>query len=100
MRKEAKRSGFISLGDAIGQFAKENHLQGMLQSAKISELFRSLLPESSRALIGKVDFSNGILRAQVKSPSLRNDLHFASSSLCDMMNEKLEAPLVKKIVLY
>jgi hypothetical protein len=100
MRRDTKRSGIVSLGDAIGQFAKENHLQGMLQSAKVAECFRGILPETSRNLIGKVDFSNGIIRAQINSSSLRNDLQLASASLADMLNERLEAGLVKKIVLY
>jgi len=89
----------ISLSDAIGKFAKENQLDKKLESLRVAELFVSSLPESARRLVTRVDFSNGILRAQVESASLRQNLQMASASLCDIINEKLDATIVRKIML-
>ena len=99
-RLDNRRSAFISLGDALGKFSKENHLDIKLQSAKVSEMFRTMLPESSKGYLGKIDFSNGILRAQINSAPLRSDLQLAAAALTDMLNEKLNATIVQKIVLY
>lgn len=89
----------ISMSDALGIFAKENKLDKKLEAIRVGEVFVSSIPESSRKYIQKVDFSNGILRAQIESASLRQNLQMASSSLCDIMNEKLNATIVHKILL-
>lgn len=89
----------LSLSDALSMFAKESKIDKKLESIKISELFISSIPESSRKHIQKVDFSNGIITVKVDSPSLRQNLHMASFSLCDIINEKLEATIVHKILL-
>ncbi|MCO5233482.1 MAG: DUF721 domain-containing protein [Chitinophagales bacterium] len=100
-RKEAdiRYSKNISLMDALNLFVKENHLDKKLESVKVSEVFVNSIPSSSRKYIKKVDFSNGILRAQIESASLRQNLQMASSSLCELMNEKLGMNIVQKILL-
>lgn len=99
-RSDYRYGNFISLGDAIGKFSKDHQLDGKLRSARVCDQFRNLLPEKSRTQVGKVDFSNGIVRAQISSAPLRKDLQMASASLCDLLNEKMEETLVHKIVLY
>lgn len=89
----------ISLSDALSVFAKENKLDKKFEALKISELFMNCIPESSRKHILKVDYSNSIISVKVDSASLRQNLHMASSSLCDIINEKLDATIVHKILL-
>lgn len=89
----------ISLSDALGLFAKENKLDKKLEAIKVAEVFVNSIPESSRKYIQKVDFSNGILRAQVESASLRQNLQMAAGSLCDIINERLDSTIVHKILL-
>ncbi|MCO5230284.1 MAG: hypothetical protein M9958_03915 [Chitinophagales bacterium] len=88
----------ISFMEALQAFTKENHLDKKLESVKVSEAFVNSIPASSRKYIQKVDFSNGIIRAQIESASLRQNLQMASASLCDIINEKLEMNIVQKIL--
>jgi hypothetical protein len=90
----------VSLAEAIGSFARENRISGKLAAAHVVNAFMSLLPESNRSAIQKADFSNGILRVTVGSPALRNDLQMATASIMDMINERMEADIVKKIILF
>lgn len=89
----------ITMSDALNMFTKENHLDKKLESVKITEVFVSSIPESSRKYIQSVNFSNGIIRAQIESASLRQNLNMASDSLCDIINEKLNQTIVHKILL-
>lgn len=87
------------MSDALDIFTKENKLDKKLESVRIAEVFVSSIPESSRKYIQSVNFSNGIIRAQIESASLRQNLSMASDSLCDIMNEKLNQTIVQKILL-
>lgn len=98
-RFDSRMGNFVSLGDALSSFAKENQLTNKLQSVNVVEHFISLLPEVQRPYIDKADFSNGILRAFISSAPLRKDLQMVAPSMCDMINEKMEATIVRKIVL-
>jgi hypothetical protein len=89
----------ITMSDALDIFTKENNLDKKLESVKIAEVFVSSIPESSRKYIVSVNYSNGIIRAQIESASLRQNLSMASDSLCDIMNEKLNQTIVHKILL-
>lgn len=90
----------VSLAEAIGSFARENQLSGKLASAHVVNAFMSILPESNRSAVQKVDFSNSILRVTVSSPALRNDLQMATASIMDMINERMQSDSVKRIILF
>ena len=87
------------MSDALNMFTKENHLDKKLESVRIAEVFVSSIPESSRKYIQSVNYSNGIIRAQIESASLRQNLSMAANSLCDIINEKLHQTIVHKILL-
>ena len=89
----------ITMSDALNMFTKENHLDKKLESIRIAEVFVSSIPESSRKYIQSVNYSNGIIRAQSESASLRQNLSMAANSLCDIINEKLTQTIVHKILL-
>lgn len=89
----------VSLGDMLKIFTKENRLDKKMESIQVEDAFVSSIPASSRKYIVQVKFSNGILNAKVDSASLRQNLHMASSSLCDIINEKLGSTIVHKILL-
>lgn len=96
---DSRNSKNITMSDALNMFTKENNLDKKLESIRIAETFVSSLPESSRKYIKSVNYSNGIIRAQIESASLRQNLTMASSSLCDIINEKLEQTIIHKILL-
>jgi hypothetical protein len=89
----------ITMSDALNMFTKENHLDKKLESVRIAEVFVSSIPESSRKYIQSVNYSNGIIQAQIESASLRQNLSMAANSLCDIINEKLNQTIVHKILL-
>ncbi|HUH73751.1 MAG TPA: DciA family protein [Chitinophagales bacterium] len=101
-KRKSSEQGYsknISMSDALNMFTKENKLDKKLESVRIVETFVSSIPESSRQYIKSVNFSNGIIRAEIESASLRQNLSMASDSLCDIINEKLDQTIVHKILL-
>lgn len=97
--RNIRHNSNISLGDALSAFSKENKLDKRFESIRVEEAFIESVPESFRKYIGKMSFGNGILTVYVSSASFRQNLQMASSSLCDIINEKLKATIVHKILL-
>lgn len=97
--RNIRNNSNISLGDALSAFSRENRLDKRFEAIKVEEAFVQSIPQSSRKYIGKTSFGNGILTVYISSASLRQNLQMASSSLCDIINEKLEATIVHKILL-
>jgi len=96
-----KRTAIRSIGDLLGDFVQESHLEGGLLQVRVYEAWDSLV-------IGRVElrdhtsrrtFNDGVLTCRMRSSVVRAHLQPHADALRDSLNRTLGGEYVKQVKL-
>ena len=88
-----------SIKDLMQTVLQENKLQKGMDLMAIKEAWANLMGSGVVSYTQEVQFKNGTLIVKLTSSVLREELSYGKVKIINLMNEKLEKVLIKKIKL-
>lgn len=96
----AKRNNaHLPLGDLLGNFIKENHLQPGMDRVDAREAWTQLMGNGVNNYTSAVELRGDTLYVSLTSSVLREELSLGKTKIIAMINEELGREVVKKLVL-
>lgn len=89
----------LSMGEALEDFIKENHLQKGIDKIEVRTAWKKLMGNGVDNYTTAIDLRGDTLFVSLSSSVLRQELSLGKSKIATMLNEELGKELVKKIVL-
>ena len=89
----------MSLSDALKEFVDENKLQKGLDKIDVQDAWVKLMGNGVNNYTTSVQLRNSTLYVQLSSSVLREELSYGKEKIINLLNESLEKPLIKKLVL-
>lgn len=94
-----RKSNQQSIGEALQQFLKENHIDKKLHQADILGKWELLVGKLFAKHTKNVFFMGTKLVVELDSPALRNELNMQRTTLISKINELADSALVTEIIL-
>lgn len=94
-----RKNDNLSMGEALGEFIRENKLQKGMDKVEVRDAWRSLMGNGVNNYTSAIELRGEVLYVGLTSSVLREELSLGKSKIISMINEELGRPLVKKIVL-
>ena len=96
----AKRnSEHISIADALKEFVETNNLETGLNKVNVADAWRDLMGNGVNNYTTDIKLEHDTLYVQLSSSVLREELSYGKQKIIDMLNESLEKPIIKKLIL-
>ena len=89
--------GSQSIGQAIMDFLRENHLEQPLLERKVVTLWAELMGPTVAGLTRSVDVQNGVLKVKLSSSALRQQLFECRFELVKKFNEAVGAAVIRDV---
>ena len=89
----------IKIDRLIKSYIKENNLENGLENIEVANLWYKIMKNGVANYTTDVTLKNGILHIKLKSSVLREELSYGKEKIINLLNEKLEKDLIKKIIL-
>ncbi len=89
-----------AIGDIIGDFLKEEGLEGQLLERRAVDAWDDIAGPAVAARTKKKFMKNQTLFVEIDSPALRSDLFMRRKSLVESLNAKVGSRVVKNIKFY
>lgn len=89
--------GTQSIGQAIVDFLRENHLEQPLLERKVVTLWAELMGSTVAGLTRSVDVQNGVLKVKLSSSALRQQLFECRFELVKKFNEAVGAAVIRDV---
>lgn len=94
-----KRFNDLSLGEAIREFLSTYHLDEKLQERKVLESWETLMGKMVSKHTTDLYIRNKKLYVKVDSAALRNELSYARTTICDVLNKEAQAEVITDVVI-
>ncbi len=94
-----RKNEHLNLGEALGEFIKENRLQKGIDKVNARQAWVKLMGNGVNNYTTEVELRNSTLYVSLSSSVLREELSMGRSKIIVMINEELGKELVKKLVL-
>ena len=88
----------VNINDAIKDFVEKSGFVNKFDEATIVNIWKTVMGNSIANRTRKIYLSDGVLHILVDSGPLRNKLFYDQQKVMDLLNEKLEKPIVQKVV--
>ena len=94
-----QRKNEQSIGEILRQYLKMTQLENMVFEGRIAEVWQEALGDQVTLMTDRVHLEGGVLYVSLKSPSLRNDLLMQRTRIRQALNGKLQAEIIKSVVI-
>lgn len=88
-----------TIGEILNQFLKASQLENRIFEDRLAAIWQETLGDAITAETDRIHLQNGLLFIDLRSPSLRNELLMRRTAIMHLLNEKLEAEIIKQIVI-
>lgn len=88
-----------SIGEILRQYLKITQLDNMVFEDRIAALWQDVLGEAVTRETDRIFLQNGYLFVNLKSPALKTELMMRRTAIARALNEKLEAEVIKTVVI-
>ena len=89
----------LSMADAIQQFVSKSKLKNGLASVQIEDLWKEIMGVTISKYTDKIQLVNETLYVTTSVAALKNELLYQRDVIKTQLNEKLEKPLIKNVVI-
>lgn len=89
----------MSLGDALKEFVDANKLQKGLDKIDVQDAWKNLMGNGVNSYTTAIQLKNNTLYVQLSSSVLREELSYGKEKIINLLNESLEKPIIKKLIL-
>lgn len=93
------RSNTISLADAISGFIQDHGLRDQYLQTKVTSMWSSWVGSLISKHTTDLYLKDQVLHVYIDSAPLKHELTIAKSKLCDLINEKVDAQVVKDVII-
>ena len=97
--KNKKRSDKLSMKDAIHEFIDENSLRSGLDKVEVKRIWKEVMGKGVSNYTTAVVLMDDVLHVELSSSVLREELSYGKAKIITMLNDQLDRPLIKKLVL-
>ena len=94
-----RNTEFVSIKDLMQNVLQENKLQKGIDLIAIKEAWSSVMGNGVVSYTQDVQFKNGTLVVKLLSSVLREELSYGKNKIVDLLNKKLNKPLIKNVKL-
>lgn len=107
MTQDMQRTDAKPISALIKDFVRDNHLQEGLLRSRVSDAWDEVVkevtagvypPEKAVSLTSRKFFKDGVLSVKINSSIVRMQFQMSAASLLKKINEKLDRPVVTKIL--
>ena len=88
-----------ALGDVLKQFIDSHRLQKGLDKVEVVDAWNKVMGEAISKYTTQVILERDTLYVQLSSSVLREELSYGRDKIIQLLNEHLDKPLIKKLVL-
>ncbi len=88
-----------TIGEILNQFLKASQLENRIFEDRLAAIWQETLGDAVAAETDRIHLQNGLLFIVLRSPSLRNELFMRRTAIMHLLNEKLEAEIIKQVVI-
>lgn len=88
-----------TIGEILNQFLKASQLENRIFEDRLAAIWQETLGDAITAETDRIHLQNGLLFIDLRSPSLRNELLMRRTAIMHLLNEKLEAEIIKQVVI-
>lgn len=88
-----------TIADLLKQVYERMDMVDAVQELQVRQAYYGAVGDLIGRLTKEVHFANGELRVKLLSAALRNELGYKKQDLIDRINQLLNVPAVKKIIL-
>ena len=94
-----RKNDNLSMGEALGEFIRENRLQGGMDKVEVRDAWKNLMGNGVNNYTTAIELRGDALYVALSSSVLREELSLGKSKIITMLNEELGRALVKKLIL-
>ncbi len=94
-----RNTEFLPIKDLMPNVLQENKLQKGMDLMAIKEAWSSVMGNGVVSYTQDVQFKNGTLVVKLLSSVLREELSYGKNKIVDLLNKKLNKPLIKNVKL-
>ena len=88
-----------ALGDVLKQFIDSHRLQKGLDKVEVVDAWNKVMGEAISKYTTQVILERDTLYVQLSSSVLREELSYGRDKIIQLLNDHLDKPLIKKLVL-
>lgn len=88
-----------NIGNVLGQFIKENHLEKGIDNVRIKEIWEQSMGKGIMNYTDAITLRDYTLYVSLTSAVVREELSYGKTKIIEMLNEALGKEVVKKLVL-
>ena len=88
-----------ALGDVLKQFIDSHRLQKGLDKVEVVDAWNKVMGEAISKYTTQVILERDTLHVQLSSSVLREELSYGRDKIIQLLNDHLDKPLIKKLVL-
>lgn len=89
----------ISLQQALSQYLRERGLVNVVKEAEVPAIWNELIGQHAAKSVTELNFENKQLLVRIDSSVWRTELRLRANELRDKINERLNADIVREIVI-
>jgi predicted nucleic acid-binding Zn ribbon protein len=89
----------ISLQQALSQYLRERGLDNVVKEAEVPAIWNELIGQHAVKSIKELTFENKQLLVHIDSSVWRTELRLRANELRDKINERLNADIVREIII-
>ncbi|RMG23108.1 MAG: DUF721 domain-containing protein [Bacteroidetes bacterium] len=95
-----KSRPYLSLGDAIQQFLERHGLKEKTKVQEVIAQWEQLMGKPIAGNTEKLWFNDGVLYIKMSSPVWVNELSLARGKIRELVNQRMQAPVVKEVRIF
>lgn len=99
MDNKSEREDYRPVKDILADFVQKNRLQQGLDKVNIEKIWKSEMGPVIEKYTTGMMLKKDTLYVSISSPELRNELSYGKGKIISILNEALQKPLIKKLVL-
>ena len=85
------------LQDLLKKVYEQNDMTDAVNQRAVIDAYNKVVGDLISKLTKKISFAKGVIRVQLSSAALRQELSMRKQSLVEKINESLQNPIVKDI---
>lgn len=94
-----QRKNEQSIGEILREYLKMTQLENHVFEGRIATVWQETLGDAITKETDRIHLNSGTLFVELKSPSLKNEIMMRRTAIKNALNEKLEAEIIKQVVI-
>ena len=94
-----QRTGAVKLGELLGRYVKEVHLENDMRARDVSQAWNAAVGPRAASVTSRTYYKDGVLYCHISSSIIRNRLYYNKDGIMAEINRRVGDGTVTAIVL-